>query len=154
MPSKEDRERVQLLFQSFRNVNIAFHRMLVKAATPHGVTPVQVLVMRVLSERPRIGLAELAQRIQIGNSTASGIVDRMEKAGLVVRERGTEDRRSIVLSLTERGVDVWRKTDSRRMELLEPLLALPTEDIEHLVRINERITEIFNTYGEDTPQDE
>ena len=153
MPTAEDQQRVQALFHSFRKVHHSFYQMLLKAASPHGVTPIQVLVMKVLSEHPRIGLADLAQRIQLGNSTTSGIIDRMEKAGLVVRERGTEDRRSVILTLTEKGADVWERTDSRRMELLEPLLSLPAEDIDHLMRTNERIVHILTSLREEQSND-
>ena len=151
METTRDQQRVQDVFHSFRRVHQAFYQKLSKAAQPMGITPVQALVLKVLSERSPIGLTELAERIHLGNSTTSGIVDRLEKAGFVMRERETSDRRAVRLSLTDAGADLWRRTDASRMEMLRPLMQLSDSDIDALLNVHGKIVHILKTTGEDQP---
>jgi DNA-binding MarR family transcriptional regulator len=77
--------------------------------------------------RPRI--AELAEQLQIQHHSAVELVDRLENSGLVRRERGTNDRREVLVLLTPAGEKVIRELviyhrtelSSRGPELLEAL---------------------------------
>ena len=57
--------------------------------------------------RPRI--AELAEQLQIQHHSAVELVDRLENSGLVRRERGTSDRREVLVMLTPAGEKVIRE---------------------------------------------
>jgi DNA-binding MarR family transcriptional regulator len=57
--------------------------------------------------RPRI--AELAEQLQIQHHSAVELVDRLENSGLVRRERGTSDRREVLVILTAAGEKVIRE---------------------------------------------
>lgn len=57
--------------------------------------------------RPRI--AELAEQLQIQHHSAVELVDRLETSGLVRRERGTNDRREVLVMLTAAGEKVIRE---------------------------------------------
>ena len=48
-------------------------------------------------------MSKLSERIRAQNSTVTGIIDRMEQNGLVVRERSKEDRRVVFIRLTTKG---------------------------------------------------
>lgn len=61
----------------------------------------QALVLNTLLEESPIPISLLAERVDSANSTVSGIVDRLEKLGLVRRERGETDRRVIYVGLTD-----------------------------------------------------
>ena len=67
------------------------------AATSAGclyLTFPQALVLTVLGEDGPVPISALAERTGSANSTVSGIVDRLEKAGLARRQRSSEtDRR-------------------------------------------------------------
>jgi DNA-binding MarR family transcriptional regulator len=66
--------------------------------------------------RPRI--AELAEQLQIQHHSAVELVDRLENSGLVRRERGTNDRREVLVMLTGAGEKVIRElVIHHRMEL-------------------------------------
>jgi DNA-binding MarR family transcriptional regulator len=54
--------------------------------------------------RPRIG--ELAGRLQIRHHSAVELVNRLERGGFVHRERGLDDRREVLLTLTPKGEKV------------------------------------------------
>lgn len=61
----------------------------------------QAMVLTVLGETGPIPISQLAEKTGSANSTISGIVDRLEKLGLVRRTRSEEDRRVIRVEITE-----------------------------------------------------
>jgi DNA-binding MarR family transcriptional regulator len=57
--------------------------------------------------RPRIG--ELAERLQIQHNSTVELVNRLATGGYVRRQRGGEDQREVLLSLTSKGERVLRE---------------------------------------------
>lgn len=72
-------------------------------ATATGLTPSQLLVLREIGERVEVTPTELSGALQFGQATITNIVDRLESAGLVTRQRGERDKRRIHLAATEAG---------------------------------------------------
>lgn len=70
---------------------------------PYGVTPVQYAVMRALWEQDGRSGAELGARLAIDSATTTGVIDRLEAAGLVSRRPDNGDRRIHRAVLTEPG---------------------------------------------------
>jgi DNA-binding MarR family transcriptional regulator len=71
-----------------------------------GITIQQYLALLAIKgypEREQINVKELAERLQIKHHSAVGLVDRMVKSGLVARRPGSEDRRTVHISLTPAG---------------------------------------------------
>ncbi|GAB4258287.1 MAG: hypothetical protein Kow0092_05820 [Deferrisomatales bacterium] len=71
-----------------------------------GVTVPQLLCLRTVAERGPLTSGALAKAINLNRSTVSGIVDRLEKRGLLSRERSTEDRRVVRLSATPSALEL------------------------------------------------
>lgn len=140
-----DQQQVSLIFRSFREVNQAFHHAIWKESEGFGLTPIQFFVLKTLCQHPRIRLSELAELVHIGNSAASGIVDRLVKLGAISRDRLETDRRSITLSLTEKGEGLLKSASEASMERLTPLLDLSDEDVENLIRIHHLIVRKLQT---------
>ena len=69
----------------------------------HGLTPSQFDLLSALFEEGAIPLNRLSERLCCACSNVTGLVDRLERDGLVRRERSLEDRRVILLSLTDKG---------------------------------------------------
>jgi DNA-binding MarR family transcriptional regulator len=71
---------------------------------PHGVTPVQYAVLRVLWEDDGQSGATLSARLAIDSATITGVIDRLEGAGLIERRPdGGGDRRIHRVVLTDKG---------------------------------------------------
>lgn len=71
-----------------------------------GLTVPQLLCLRAINDADQAGevtVARISQAVQLSPATVSRILDRLEAAKLVIRERRSEDRRKVCLSLTERG---------------------------------------------------
>ena len=70
---------------------------------PYGVTPVQYALLKVLWERDQQSGAELSERLLLDSATMTGLLDRLEHAGLIERRAHVTDRRVNVVALTDRG---------------------------------------------------
>ena len=68
-----------------------------------GVSGSQIWVLATLAESPGLRVSELAEALSIHASTASNLLDKIEKSGLARRERGQADQRVVRLYLTEAG---------------------------------------------------
>jgi len=99
-PDPEDLEET---FNTFRRVMGSMHRRFRSNMTDHGVTPSQFLVMKMLGSRGRMGTKEIAELLDVTPGNVTGIIDRLERDGLVYRNRGSQDRRTIHIRLTEAG---------------------------------------------------
>jgi len=102
----------------------------------YGITPTQLSVLKLLHEIGDLRLGDLSRRIQALNSTVTGIVDRMEDSGLVLRARDSDDRRAWKIGLTARGRQVAERAEVRPWQTLRAALdGLPRADKRKLVEI-------------------
>jgi MarR family transcriptional regulator, organic hydroperoxide resistance regulator len=100
------------------------------------LTGPQLTVLKMLEGVGDLSLSELSERIRAQNSTVTGIIDRMEQAGLVARVRSTEDRRVIKIKLTERGGRIARSIAVEPMEVFRGALeGLSPGEVRDLLRI-------------------
>src|SRR5438874_4011421 len=78
----------------------------------HGLTPSQYNVLRILrGEGKPLPILEVADRMIAAVPGITGLIDRLEGMGLVVRERSIEDRRVIFVAITTKGVELLSRLD-------------------------------------------
>ena len=75
-------------------------RFLVKQV---GLTGPQLIILREVLKSGEIPIGKLAKTISLSQATVTGILDRLEKRGLVTRQRGETDRRQVFLQVTQPG---------------------------------------------------
>ena len=68
-----------------------------------GLTAPQLLVMQAIEKEGRPSTSTLARHIAVSQATMTRIVDRLERAELVKREKSTTDKRVVHVGLTEAG---------------------------------------------------
>lgn len=91
---------------AFRHALRRFLHFSEEQARKHGVTPQQHIVLlsiRGEPEYPRVTVGNVAEAMQMRHHSASLLVDRCVKRGLLLREEDPEDRRRVMLSLTTEG---------------------------------------------------
>ena len=71
---------------------------------PLGITYPQYLVLLVLWEKDQQPVNDIAKRLHLETNTVTPLLQRMEKAGFIVRKRGEKDTRQRIVSLTERAI--------------------------------------------------
>jgi DNA-binding MarR family transcriptional regulator len=78
-----------------------------------------LLTLRACPAGNRLTINDLSQQLMIRHNSAVGLVDRLTKQGLVMREPSPEDGRKVYLRLTAKGARVLgRLADVHREELL------------------------------------
>lgn len=60
--------------------------------------------MLVLWEDERISMRKLGERLYLDSGTLSPVLLKMEKKGLIVRERGKDDERVMDVAITPKGI--------------------------------------------------
>lgn len=140
----QQQQRTLEIIQSAREVKQAFHQAMSKAYQHLNITPIQSFVLRKLCEKPGITLSELAEYIQLGKSTTSGIIDRMVRDQLVSREQSSTDRRSVTLKLLDKGELLLQRVRENQVERLSPLLQMSDDEIDSLLRIHQKIVRILH----------
>lgn len=70
---------------------------------PFNLTPPQFATLAFLWKKDAVSQVQLGSLMGVDRTTISGIVDRLERLELVERHSDTDDRRSWVLVLTEKG---------------------------------------------------
>lgn len=106
-------DRVRLA-NELRPVLLQLNRHLRKELAPLGITAGQAALLHAIRTNPRIGVRDLALREGVSAPAMSAHLDRLEAAGLVRRARSLEDRRRVVLEVTEKGLRTLRSARARR----------------------------------------
>ncbi len=101
---------------------------------PYGVTPVQYALLKVLWERDQQSGAELGERLSLDSATMTGLLDRLENAGLIERKAHATDRRVNSVALTARGRDLQVPLDRQMDQLNQNFLSEFSAEERQLLR--------------------
>lgn len=71
-----------------------------------GLTTSQLLVLELLSVVDELTVGGIADRVGLTQGTVTSLIDRLQARGLVLRRRGSADRRQVMVSLTEAGREI------------------------------------------------
>lgn len=93
-----------------------------------GLSPQQSMALSTLKPGEPMPMSALAEAMHTDNSNITGIVDRLEAAGLVERRPHERDRRVKAVILTEKGEAMRIEIDRRAGQPPPRLAKLPEED--------------------------
>jgi DNA-binding MarR family transcriptional regulator len=109
------------------------------------LTGPQLWALKILADRSTLRVSELARQMYLQPATVVGIVDRLERKGLLTRTRSTEDRRTVDLHLTDGGREVSEKApDVAQVMLLRGLDELTDEQFS---RVEEGMKQLTRMLG-------
>jgi len=92
-----------------------------RAAREAGIEPQQhqlLLAVRGLPKGTRPTIGAVAERLCVEHHTTVALVDKLESRGLVLRERGLQDRREVLLRLTVEGKAMLRRLSTLHQQQL------------------------------------
>jgi DNA-binding MarR family transcriptional regulator len=113
-----------------------------KELAPFGLTRAQTRALRALVDAGVMRIGDLANLLEIVPRSATTRVDDLEEAGFVTRRTDPDDRRSILVEPTSRGLDLIARLAKERKASAETLFApLSTEDRTELIRLLASLTE-------------
>ena len=108
---------------------------------PLRLTPAQGRALRVIAMAPApLRMGELAASLGVVPRSATELVDRLEDAELVRRVVNRDNRRSVLVSLTDRGVDIQKDMTRARSAAAERLFGtLRPVEREELIALLDRV---------------
>ena len=105
----DEKHRISLM-ETYDQVLVSL-RQIIRAIDLHskrleresGLTGPQLLVMQLIGTSGEITAGVIAREVSLSQATVTSILDRLEKKGLLQRIRSTDDKRKVMVSLTEEG---------------------------------------------------
>lgn len=121
-------------------------RLITKAYKPYldemGLTYPQYLVLIVLWENDGLTVNQISEKLLLNTNTISPLLKRMEKIELLKRNRSSEDERSVIVQLTDKG----KKLKVKALPIPEKLfmeLISDNIEIEDMLRLKDTLSELI-----------
>jgi DNA-binding MarR family transcriptional regulator len=103
-----------------------------------GLSFSQAHLLVALADSPSLPVGELAMAAGVSPPTATRMLDGLERDGIVTRESSPDDRRKVVIRLTDEGKRLVRRrkraAEKRRRAVYESLSDSEREHATHLLR--------------------
>ena len=113
-----------------------------------GMTPQQYWLLRQLRRDGSLSIGELAQSLGITTGSVTVACKRLERAGLLTRERQLEDERIVQVALTAQGsAQIDNLRQKKRAALAQWLDVLDQSEQEELLNMVERLLEAASAQG-------
>jgi DNA-binding MarR family transcriptional regulator len=107
-----------------------------------GLTAPQLWALKAVERTGPLSIGQLAEELLVHQSSASLLVDRLERRGLVRRARSREDRRFVRIELTEKAVALCRSAPQPAQgRLLHGLGSMPATRIRAIRRAVEQLVQ-------------
>ena len=109
---------------------------------PLGITYPQYLVLLVLWEKDQQPVNDIAKRLHLETNTVTPLLQRMEKAGFIVRKRGEKDTRQRIVSLTPKGIAMREQAKNIPDDLSKQVLQyVSMEEITNIIPSLDKLIE-------------
>jgi DNA-binding MarR family transcriptional regulator len=144
-PPENFRSREQQATLCLLRTADAVKRRLAQVIEPHGITPQQYNVLRILRGAGPGGLPTLTigERMIEQTPGTTRLVDRLERKGLVTRTPCPMDRRRVFCRITEKGLELLTELDEpvNRCDA-QAVSSLASEDLASLITLLESVRSV------------
>ena len=131
------------------NLNVAVGRGITDIAAPHGLLPAEYGVLRVCLQLEECSATQLADIVPTDPSRISRIVTKLVDMGLLRRRRLRNDRRIVMLRLTDDGVELATQLEESAVQFYAALTAgVSEEDMAGFTSTILGIAENFRNMGQ------
>ena len=104
----------------------------------------EILIFWLLYQRKEVNMTEIAEYIHAPLNTATGIVSRMEKNGLIERNRSSEDKRIVLIGFSEKGMNQFQSLIREMVHYGTKLFSsLTEEEIELFFKMTSKVKDVL-----------
>jgi MarR family 2-MHQ and catechol resistance regulon transcriptional repressor len=97
------------------------------------LTPMSVLVLKIISEKNKPTMKEVADCLSITPPSVTALIDPLVESRYILRDADANDRRIIHLSISDKGLQILKKNLLlARKEMNEVLNQMEEEEIDNL----------------------
>ncbi len=108
--------------------------------TENGISVLEYRILRILEEEGKMTMASLADKNYVTQAWITGLIDKMEGKGFVIRNRSETDRRVIFISATENGKSFLEKMRIIHDQILAETFAfMSPEEAKKILEILENL---------------
>lgn len=126
-----DEEVLRSLRRIFHAVDAHSRRL----ARIHGLTEPQAICLNAVNRAGQLNPGQLARTVSLSPPTVTGILDRLERRGLIKRERTARDKRQVVVCLTGDGREILENSPPPLQErFTKRLMGLPVSRQRRIAR--------------------
>ncbi len=119
----------------------ALHQAVSRGLMVDGLTASQFSTLKVLRIHGPLALREIAKYILKSGGNMTIVVDNLERDGLVTRERDTQDRRIVYVSLTPQGEQVFDRIYPEHLERIRNAMgALSDQECDQLMVLLDKLS--------------
>ncbi|MBP2071645.1 MarR family winged helix-turn-helix transcriptional regulator [Thermoanaerobacterium butyriciformans] len=117
----EFNERIDVL-KTLKFIMNMIHKSMEDEFRELNITGPQGMIIGILMRHRKMKISELSKKMGLTSSTVSGIVDRLEKQGMVKRERSSDDRRVVYVNIDEefrkKSKEVFKKVEDKFRDMM------------------------------------
>ncbi len=136
-------EEISETVQSLRRIFKAIENYSQEVSNSFGVTGPQLWALKTISQSEKLTLGQLSRMMYLHPSTITGLIDRLEHRGLVLRNRDTDDRRVVTVGLTEAGVRLAKEAPNPiQGKMIYGLKKLTSSELHLIYESMKKLTEI------------
>jgi DNA-binding MarR family transcriptional regulator len=118
----------------------------------HGVSMGHLHLMSMLDRHGELPMSRVAELLGVSDSNATGLIDRMEEHGFVERVRHPEDRRVVLVRISDRGRQILGDVEVLRDDLVVRILSrLDTVRLERLALALDDVRSVVAEVAADEP---
>lgn len=145
MPKQITRDvAISEIMQSLRRIFKTIQDYSHEVANKFGITGPQLWTLKTIYQNGSLSLGDLSQRMYLHPSTISGVIDRLEKKGYVLRDRYQKDRRVVKVDLTSQGKRVAKKAPNPvQGKMIYGLRKLKRRELNSIYDSVEKLVEIM-----------
>ena len=88
----------------------------------YGLTPIQYLILEALWEEEGISAKTIGEKLVLDGATLSGVLDRMEESGWIIKKTDSEDKRFLRIHLTNKSKTSKKALVKEREEANDEIL--------------------------------
>ena len=128
------------IVQGLRRIVKALHTYSQDVRQAYGLTGPQLWALKTLAAEDGLSMGRLASALAVHQSSASILVNRLERRGLIRRTQGAHDRRFVTLELTKRGAALAADApEPAQGRLLHALEAMTPSEVRGIRRAVDRL---------------
>ncbi|MFY9213245.1 MAG: MarR family transcriptional regulator [Tissierellaceae bacterium] len=121
----EDRihENIVEIERHLRKIDYIIRKKGREIITEENITAPQFQALQILINNEEMTIGELSQKMALACSTITDLIDRMEKAELVLRRKSKKDKRVVIVEVLPRGHEILEKVLKKRRTYLRGKMA-------------------------------
>lgn len=147
-----DKHKIKLLIKRYEDVYLFATKRISSIMSDQvldNLSLEQFSILRNLYNEELLRASELADALGVNKSAITVKLEKLEKKGLIYRERDKEDRRNVYLYLSEKGKKVYEEVETKIESFVSKYLnELDHEDLEAFINLYEKIVTIIQKHKE------